>query len=513
MRAAVAVLFAAGLSAQAPPKFDLADVHVSPLANGPMIMLGPGKPLTGGRFEWQRATMVDLIRTAYAVEPGNILGGPSWLEWDRFDVIARSSPSTPPATARLMLQSLLAERIKLVVHQDTKPVAAFVLSPGKGKPKLKASDGSGDSGCRVHPDGSSLVPLVCHNVTMEAFVERLRTMAGADLNLPVVDSTGLQGGWDFEIGWTPRRALERSGGDGVSLFQAVDQQLGLQLEQKSVPMPVIVVDRVNQKPTENLAGIAAKLEPPRDAGFEVASLKLSDPDEEPGGSGLQPGGRVGFRAFPLIALITIAWDLDPGLELAGAPQWLRSTAVDLIAKAPETSEALTLRDLMPMLRTLLTERFQMTTHFEDRAVDAYTLVPVKPKLQKADPAARTRCKTERIPPTPSSPRVTRATCQNMTMTQFARSCGRWRQATCTIPWWMLPRCRALSIFPLLSACCLRAAAEEGDGTAADARAEARPRRPPAMPPWNPVAPSRYSTPSTANWGLSSSCRSAPRQFS
>jgi uncharacterized protein (TIGR03435 family) len=419
MRAAIAVLFVAGLSAQAPPAFDLADVHVSPPANGPIIMLGPGKPLTGGRYELRRATMVELIRMAYGVEPDNVIGGPSWLEWDRFDVVARSSPATSPEASRLMLQSLLADRFKLVAHKDTKPVPAFVLSLGKGKPKLKESDGSGDSGCRAHPDGSGFVTFVCHNMAMEAFVERLRTLGGPYFDLPVVDATGLKGGWDFEIGWTPRRALERSGGDGVSVFQAVDQQLGLKLEQKSVPMPVIVVDRVNRKPTENAAGVAAKLEPAPNAEFEVASLKLSEPDEEPGGEGVQPGGKVDFRAFPLGALISIAWDLDPRPDLAGAPKWLGSTQVDLVAKAPKTSETLTLRDLMPMLKTLLTERFQMKTHFEDREVDAYTLVSVKPKLQKADPAARTRCKTERVPPTPSSPPVIHATCQNMTMAQFA----------------------------------------------------------------------------------------------
>src|SRR5437764_7834940 len=91
-----------------------------------------------GRYEVRNASMVDLIRTAYGFEADKILEGPSWLEFNRFDVIAKVPNGTAPAeTLKLMLQSLLAERFKLVVHKDTRPVDGFVLSLGKGKPKLK----------------------------------------------------------------------------------------------------------------------------------------------------------------------------------------------------------------------------------------------------------------------------------------------------------------------------------------------------------------------------------------
>ena len=110
-----------------------------------------GGILMGDRYQLRQANMVDLIRTAYGVDADNVLGGPSWLELDRFDVIAKTPPATPPETLKLMLQALLADRFKLVVHKDSKPFDAFVLSVGKGKPKLKEADGSGEPGCQSQP--------------------------------------------------------------------------------------------------------------------------------------------------------------------------------------------------------------------------------------------------------------------------------------------------------------------------------------------------------------------------
>jgi uncharacterized protein (TIGR03435 family) len=217
------------------------------------------------------------------------------------------------------------------------------------------------------------------------------------------------------------------GADGVSLFDAVDRQLGLKLEQQSIPMPVIVVDRVNRTPTGNPPGVTAKLPPPPPSEFEVASLKLSSPDQQMGG-GAQSGGRVDMRAWPLRALIGLAFDVQPGQDFVGAPKWVDEAFVDVVAKVsvnlvPANSPPLSMSELQPMLRSLLIERFKMKTHYEDRPADAYTLVAVKPKLQKADAANRTRCRTDLAPVSkdsvPTGPPIIQAVCQNMTMAQFA----------------------------------------------------------------------------------------------
>src|SRR5579884_2150456 len=126
-------------TALAAPAFDVADVHVSPRTPNPFFRTS----IHNGRYEIRYATMLDLIRTAYTVDPDKVYGGPSWLEFDRFDITAAVPPNTSEETRKQMLQQLLADRFKLVVHNDTKPVAGFVLSQGKGKPKLKEADPAG----------------------------------------------------------------------------------------------------------------------------------------------------------------------------------------------------------------------------------------------------------------------------------------------------------------------------------------------------------------------------------
>src|SRR2546428_12856721 len=129
------------------PTFEAADVHVSPRGTNTNFRTS----LRGERYEVHNASMVDLIRTAYSVDAEKVVAGPNWLEFDRFDVTALVPPNTPQPKLKLMLQSLLADRFKLVVHNDTKPVLGFVLSMGKGKPKLKEADASGKTGCQPQP--------------------------------------------------------------------------------------------------------------------------------------------------------------------------------------------------------------------------------------------------------------------------------------------------------------------------------------------------------------------------
>src|ERR1700704_5211602 len=110
-------LLAFGQPAEVQPRFEAADVHVSPKTTNPFVKTGP---VRGGRYEVKTATMVDLIRIAHGFDEDKILGGPNWLEMDRFDVIAKVPADSTPETHKLMLQVLLADRFKLAVHKDTK---------------------------------------------------------------------------------------------------------------------------------------------------------------------------------------------------------------------------------------------------------------------------------------------------------------------------------------------------------------------------------------------------------
>src|SRR5580658_2544209 len=128
---------------EAPATFELADVHASP-KGGPVFF--SGGMLRGGRYVVKNATMVDLISTAYGVDADKVQGGPSWLEKDRFDVIAKAPANTTAETLKPMLQALLADRFKLVVHDDKKELPTYALRVGK-KPLIKPADASGDPGC------------------------------------------------------------------------------------------------------------------------------------------------------------------------------------------------------------------------------------------------------------------------------------------------------------------------------------------------------------------------------
>jgi len=424
---------------QARPQFEIADVHTSPAASMWMgFVWRNGNPVMrtvvhGDRYELHQATMLDLIRTAYGVDADNVAGGPSWLDWDRFEVIAKIPGGSPSESVKPMLQTLLADRFKLAVHNDTKRVAGFALTAGEGTPKMKPTVGSAKAGCQSvpepgTPDGPSLKYIwSCRNLTMEQFALSLFSRAGK----PVVDATGIAGSWDFDVELSNQNAA--AGPNAIAISDGLEKQLGLKLEAKTISLPVVVVDRVNEKPSANPAGVAASLPRLYPDHFEVASIRPSLPDAEgiPGARWFLPGGRMDIRAARLGWLIRLAWEIYPFGEIPGAPKWLGpglgpdGPAFDILAKATTTrpepnSPAIETEDLFPMLRSLIVDRFKMAYHYEDRPVDAYTLMAGKPKLKKADPARRTGCKTAHQPPRdPADGPLTVLTCQNITLAQFA----------------------------------------------------------------------------------------------
>ena len=426
----LASLLSCTASGQPARAFDIADVHVSATFTNPDTFV-TGGILRDGRYDLRRATMLDLIGLAWRVDADKVVGGPGWLALDRFDIAARAPQSTSPEMVNLMLQALLADRFQLALHKDTRPLPAFALTTGTGKPKMKESDGSGRSGCQPQPQsGATTYSVVsCHNVSMEAFAGTLRRIAGDYLTEPVVDATSLPGTWDFDLKWNPRSRVLPAGAERITIFDAIEKQLGLTLGVKQIPTPVIVVERVNEKPTGNPPGIAEKL-PLLSPVFEVASIKPSAPDER-FGYRRYPSGRLEIHAFPMKMLIATAWDVDWDHmdDRIAAPKWVDSKRFDIVAKtsaAPDAPRGTGMidQDLELMLRALLTDRFRMSTHYEDRPVPSYTLTAAGPKLRKADPANRAGCKEARTmahDPRDLNPRLSRLIqCRNITMAQFAQ---------------------------------------------------------------------------------------------
>src|SRR5580692_2885681 len=142
-------------SAPASAQFDVADVHASPFLRFPFM---DGGNLSGDRYILHQATMTQLIGAAYNLDPTNVQGGPSWLDWDHFDIVAKAPATTSKAEIRLMLQALLAQRFNLVAHTGSAPMPAYVLTAPKGKTKLKESEGTGDPSCEYQPPPANQAP-------------------------------------------------------------------------------------------------------------------------------------------------------------------------------------------------------------------------------------------------------------------------------------------------------------------------------------------------------------------
>ncbi len=430
-------------SPEPPPRFEIADVHVSAKTVNPFVRTGP---VRGGRYEVKSATMVDLIRVAYDFSPDKVLGGPSWLEMDRFDVIAKVPADSTPETRKQMLQTLLEDRFKLVVRKETKPLPTYALTVGK-KPQLKEADGTEEPGCRPQstsaPGAEGAMRIItgknvtidlgpgmtihymCRNMTMAAFAAGLRGMMGANVGTnPVLDETGLKGNWNFDVKWSMAfiGPMAASTTERVTMSEAVDKQLGLKLEERQVPTPVIVVESANNKPSPNSPEVAEALPTiPNPTEFEVASIKPTDPNaERMSRYQTQPGGSLKAEGMPIRFLLSRAFNTNNRDEIAGLPKWADTERFDIIAKAASagpTAPAMDNESLAPMMRALLVDRFRLAYHTEQRPVSAYTLFSGKPKMKKADPASRTACKSSPAPA--GAPRGSQVlTCQNITMAQF-----------------------------------------------------------------------------------------------
>jgi uncharacterized protein (TIGR03435 family) len=420
-----------GQVTQATPRFAVADVHVAAGVGNPTPYV-TGGVLRGGRYELRQATMMDLIAIAWGVDTDTVLGGPTWLQIDRFDVIAKAPPDTPRAKVKMMLQALLVDRFNLAVRKDTKPLPVVALTRGPGRAKLKPAEGSVDSACQTkrEPGPMPVVLVSCRNMTMEEFAGNVRVISAPWIGRPVVDRSGLKGAWDFDFRFTPWSATVAQDGDGITIFEATQKQLGLKLELQKAPAPVLVVDRVNRTPTENRREVMRDIGPSPLTEFEIAVIKPSLPDAAPD-LRLQPGGQVDVRALTLKTMIALAWNLDPDTNymIVGAPKFLDSARFDITAKPYSgggqwNPAPLAFDEVRVLLQALLKDRFKLATHVDDRTVVAYSLVARKPKLRKANPANPTRW-NEGPGPDGKDPRLTNpiltrlVTFQNVTMTQFA----------------------------------------------------------------------------------------------
>jgi uncharacterized protein (TIGR03435 family) len=214
--------------------FDEASIKVSAGGKGGL------RVLPGLRMEFRNGSLKYMIMAAY--DSLHVDGGPEWVDTDHFDIIAKAAPDTPENTMRLMLQALLEDRFKLAVHRDQQVMPTYALMAAASGVKIQRSAGAGPKTCDWSRTDAGLRRRECHNISMATFVLEL---AGFGVDAPVMDMTGLQGKFDlaFEIG-------QGAGAQGPTIFDAMEQ-LGLKLEARKQPMPVIVIDHAERVRVDN----------------------------------------------------------------------------------------------------------------------------------------------------------------------------------------------------------------------------------------------------------------------
>jgi uncharacterized protein (TIGR03435 family) len=215
----------------------------------------------GGRFVAANIPLKLLIRTTFKIQDDQIVGGPGWLATDRFDIEARA-PAGHDGLAELpgMMRALLTDRFKLVAHTEKRELPVFALERARRDgvigPGLRPTecpeisvDLSKSSPCATIQTGSGSLTL--RGMPLDQFTPWL----SANVNRVVVDRTGLQGRHDIDLKWTPEQLGQRPGAgppptdpDALSIFTALQEQLGLKLDSTRDMVDVLVLDRL-ERPT------------------------------------------------------------------------------------------------------------------------------------------------------------------------------------------------------------------------------------------------------------------------
>jgi len=231
-------------AAMAQPVFDAASVRANQFGKGQeSIQANPGS------LNMRNVSLKTVIRWAYHVMDHQI-SGPDWLGHQRFDIVAKAPTPAPEAELRIMLQALLAERFKLTVHRETKELQAYVLVVAKGGIKFHESKEEGELDVGPPPDKNHRT-LNFKRVPASQFLE----MLSQALHAPVINNTGLEGRYDatIDIGkYIADAAPKDRPFDPVPLIvTALQEELGLKLESKKMPLDLLVIDHAEKVPSEN----------------------------------------------------------------------------------------------------------------------------------------------------------------------------------------------------------------------------------------------------------------------
>ena len=229
-------------------EFEVATVRASPPPPPPgdRININLGT-VRNGRVTFTNASLSDCLKFAYGIASDEQISGPDWIKSKavRFDIVAQAPPSTTQEQLQLMLQALLADRLKLALHHEQKELSFLALMVGKNGPKMRATEAAAPAG--AGGNHAMLGNILGNRISMQG----LATLLSRFERQTVVDMTGLKGLFEVKLEWTPDNQPGVDADADPSIFTAVQEQLGLKLESRKGPLDVLVVDRADKAPMEN----------------------------------------------------------------------------------------------------------------------------------------------------------------------------------------------------------------------------------------------------------------------
>lgn len=219
---------------------------------------GGGGSAQGNRYSVRNQTAMGVLMGAYLLPPERIIGGPDWITTERYDIIAQAARDFAPGELQAMLRGMLRDRFNFAGRVETRDVPAFALvlartdgrlGPGLRRAPVDCRDAEAVKKARASSDGKEPICTGQANSTNIRFrglsLNALATALAGPAGRLVVNRTGLTGLFDIDLEWVAVNSQ-----DGVSIFTAVQEQLGLKLESTTAPFEVLVIDRI-ERPTEN----------------------------------------------------------------------------------------------------------------------------------------------------------------------------------------------------------------------------------------------------------------------
>lgn len=232
-----------------PPAFDVASVKQNTVGSNEGPGHGPENvKRTPTSLAMENVRLNSALKWAYQLQDYQI-SGPVWLKSERYDIFAKMETPVPEEELRRRLQNLLADRFRIKCHRETKVLPTFALVVAKDGPKFEKSVGGGESSITAIGKPQPGFTLDVLNTSIPQLADRISGSMGA----PVLDLTGLKDRYNFTLDIS--RYIQ--GGSlhpedmATILSQAVQEQLGLRLTPKKLPVEILVIDHVQQVPTAN----------------------------------------------------------------------------------------------------------------------------------------------------------------------------------------------------------------------------------------------------------------------